>query len=132
MDGDNGGEMKHYQDTETGLIHAFEDDVDPRALSNRNIPITLSESIKLKPSDSHVWHQGDWIKQEEAPLDYTQPVSSVPSYNPAWMAYFFPYTTVHRDEDSGLNISLEQINTNSYDGNRLAEVVATLSLNTPG
>lgn len=123
--------MKHYQDTETGLIHAFEDGIDPRALNNRNIPATLSEDIKPKPDDSCVWHHGGWIKQEEAPPDYTQPVSSVPSYNPAWMAYLLPYTAVHRDEASGLNISLDQINANSYDGNKLAEVVATLPLGTP-
>lgn len=124
--------MKHYQDTETGLIHAFEDGIDPRALNNRIIPATLSEVIKPKPGESYVWHQGDWIKQEEAPPDYTQPISSIPSYNPAWMAYLLPYTAVHRDETSGLNISLEQVNTNSYDGNKLAEVVATLPLNTSG
>lgn len=129
-DGDDGGVMKHYQDTETGLIHAFEHGVDPVALNNRNIPATLSEAIKPKPDDSYVWHQGDWIKQEEAPPGYTQPVSSVPSYNPAWMGYLFPYTAVHRDETSGLNISLDQINANSYDGNKLAEVVATLPLGT--
>lgn len=122
--------MKHYQDTETGLIHAFEDDVDPRALNNRNIPITLSETINQKPSDSHVWYQGGWIKPEEAPPGYMQPLSSVPSYNPAWMAYLLPYTAVYRDQTSGLNISLDQINSNSYDGNRLAEVVATLPLDT--
>lgn len=123
--------MKHYQDTETGLIHAFEDDVDPRALNNRNIPTTLSETIKQKPSDSHVWYQGGWIKQEDAPPGYTQPISSVPSYNPAWMAYLLPYAAVHRNQASSLNISLDQINTNSYVGNKLAEVVATLPLGTP-
>lgn len=122
--------MKHYQDTETGSIHAFEDGIDPRTLNNRNIPATLSEIIKPKPDDSYVWYQGDWIKQEEAPPGYTQPISSVPSYNPAWMAYLLPYTAVHRDEASGLNTSLEQINANSYDGNKLAEVVATLTLDT--
>lgn len=122
--------MKYYQDTETGGIHAFEDDIDPRTLNNRNIPTTLSEVIKPKPDDSYVWYQGGWIKQEEAPPGYTQPLSSVPSYNPAWMAYLLPYTAVHRDETSGLNISLEQINANSYDGNMLAEVVATLPLDT--
>ena len=123
--------MKHYQDTETGLIRAFEDGIDPRTLNNRNIPLTLSEYIKPKPDDSCVWHQGNWITQEEAPTGYTQPVSSVPSYNPAWMAYLQPYTAVHRDGASGLSTSLDQINTNAYDGNKLAEVVATLSLGNP-
>jgi hypothetical protein len=122
--------MKSYQDTETGAIHAFDDGIEPSTLNNRNIPTTLSAVIKPKPSGMHVWYQGDWIKQEEAPLGYTQPVSSIPSYNPAWMAYLYPYTAIHRDEASGLNISLGQINSNSYDGNKLAEVVASLPLST--
>jgi hypothetical protein len=121
--------MKYYQDTETGMIYAFEDDIDPRTLNNRNIPATLSENIKQKPDNSCIWHQGNWIRQEDAPSNYAQPISSVPSYNPAWMAYLLPYTAVHRDNASGLNISLDQINANSYDGNKLAEVVATLPLN---
>ncbi|PKO39094.1 MAG: hypothetical protein CVU33_06275 [Betaproteobacteria bacterium HGW-Betaproteobacteria-6] len=123
--------MKYYQDTETGLIHAFEDGIDPRTLNNLNIPATLSENIKQKPDESYVWHQGDWIKLEEAPLGYTQPVSSVPSHSPAWMAYLLPYAAVHRDEASGLNISLDQINANSYAGTKLAEVVALLPLASP-
>lgn len=120
--------MKHFQDKETGKIHAFEDDYDPFTANNRNIPSTLTEVIKPKPDDSHVWYQGDWIKQEDAPPGYTQPISSVPSYNPAWMAHLRPYTAVHRDTSSGLNVTIDQINENTYDGSRLAEVVATLPL----
>jgi hypothetical protein len=124
-------QMRHYQDTETGRIFAFEDDVDPWTLNNRNIPTTLSEIIKPKPDDSHVWYQDGWIMQKEAPSGYTQPVSSVPSYNPAWMTYLHPYTAVHHDQNSGLNISLDEINENSYDGKKLAEVVTSLPLSTP-
>lgn len=120
--------MKHYQDTETGIIHAFGDGYNPFTANNRNLPSTLTESIKPKPDDSHVWHEGAWIKQEDAPPGYIQPISSVPSYNPAWMAYLRPYTAVHRDTSSGLNITLDQINANSYDGRRLAEVVAIFPL----
>lgn len=120
--------MKHYQDTETGMIYAFEDDYDPLKTRNRNIPSTLTEAIKPKPDDSHVWHQGDWIKHQDEPPGYTKPISSAPSYNPAWMANLRPYTAVHRDTYSGLNVTLDQINANSYDGSRLAEVVAILAL----
>ena len=123
--------MKHFQDTETGQIYAFDDGIDPQTLNNRNIPTTLSDDFKPKPDDSYVWYQGGWIRQEETPPDYRLPVSSIPSYNPAWMTYLLPYSAVHTDEASGLNISLDQINANSYDGNRLAEVVATLPLGTP-
>lgn len=123
--------MKHYQDTETGMIHAFEDDYDPLTSNNRNIPDTLTQAIKVKPTDSHVWHQGDWIKPDDAPTNYSPPISSVPSYNPAWMAHLRPYTAVLSDLTSQLDVTLEQINANSYDGKRLAEVVAVLPLGTP-
>lgn len=123
-----GRTMKHYQDTETGMIHAFEDGYDPFTANNRNIPNTLTETIKPKPTDAHVWHQGDWIKPEDMPPGYTPPISSVPSYNPAWMVHLRPYTAVLRGITSQLSISLDQINANSYDGKRLAEVVATLPL----
>jgi hypothetical protein len=120
--------MKNYQDIETGLIHAFEDDYDPLTSNNRNIPKTLTEKIKPQPDEAHVWHQGDWIKQEDAPPGYTPPLSSVPSFNPAWMAHLHPYTAIYRDDTSGLGITLDQINTNTYPGNKLAEVVTSLPL----
>lgn len=120
--------MKHYQDTETGMIYAFEDDYDPFMANNRNTPSTLTETIKPKPDDFHVWYQGGWIKQEHAPPAYAPPISSVPSYNPAWMAHLRPYTAVHRDASSGLNVTLDQVNANSYDGSGLAKVVAILPL----
>ena len=120
--------MKHFQDTETGKIYAFDDGYDPVTANNRNIPSTLTEAIKPKPDDSHVWYQGNWIKQEDTPPSYTKPISSVPSYNPAWMTNLRPYTAVHRDTCSGLKVTLDQVNANSYDGNKLAEVVAKLPL----
>ena len=36
--------MKHYQDTETGKIWAFEDNFNIHNHTNRNIPTTLSEN----------------------------------------------------------------------------------------
>ncbi len=123
--------MKHYQDTETGMIHAFEDDYDPFTSNNRNIPDTLTQTIKIKTTDSYVWHQGDWIKPEDSPDGYSPPISSVPSYNPAWMAHLRPYTAVLRDATSQLSLTLDQINANSYDGKRLAEVVDVLPIAAP-
>ncbi|MGA9703393.1 hypothetical protein [Pseudomonas sp.] len=123
--------MKHYQDMETGDIYAFEDDHDPIVLSARNMPSVLSEIVKPKPDDSYIWYEDGWIMPEQAPPGYINPVSSVPSYNPAWVAHLHPYTAVHRDQNSGLEITLDQINENSYDGARLAHVVASLPLGTP-
>lgn len=122
--------MKHYQDTETGQIYAFEDDVNPFELNYRSIPKALSETVKEKPSESHVWHQGDWIAIVDAPAEYEPPTSSIPAYNPAWIAFLHPYSAIHRDGSSGLNFTLDQVNENSYDGKKLAEVVATLALDT--
>lgn len=120
--------MKEYQDTETGMIYSFQDDYDLFTAGNRNLPKTLTAVVKQKPDDSHVWYQNTWIKKEMTPASYTPPISSVPSYNPAWMAHLRPYSAVHRDASSGLNVTLDQINDNSYDGSKLAEVVTQLPL----
>jgi hypothetical protein len=80
--------MKHYQDTETGLIHAFEDGIDPRTLNNRNVPATLSEVIKPKPDDSYVWYQNDWIKHEESPQVTRNPSPAFLRITPhGWLIY---------------------------------------------
>lgn len=122
-------QMKHYQDKSTGMIYAFEDDYDPFKANNRNLPTaTFTEAIKPKPGDCYVWYQEDWIKQDDAPPNYTLPVSSVPSYNPAWMLHIHPYTVVYRDVSSGLNVTIDQVNENSYDGESLANVVAALDI----
>ncbi len=123
--------MQHYQDTETGMIHAFDDAFDPLVSSNRNIPRTLSRDIKQKPDDTHVWHKGEWIKPEKAPPNYIPTISSVPSCNPAWIAYLCPYTAIYKDATSGLGITRDQINANTYPGEKLAEVVASLHLGNP-
>jgi hypothetical protein len=120
--------MKTYQDTETGLLHEFDDGIDPFKLDNRNIPTTLSEIVIPKPSEFHVWLNGNWVKDTEVPKGYKPPISSVPSYNPAWMAFLNPYTFVLPDAEHKLEVSIEQINLNSYDNGKLSEAVATLPL----
>jgi len=118
--------MQHYQDTETGQIHAFDDGIDPFTLGYRSIPKTLSATIKPKPSEEHVWLNGDWVHKAQAPSNYVTPISSVPAYDPAWHAFLQPYTWVLRDgEDFG--IALEQINANSYAGERLSEPVTSFA-----
>lgn len=75
--------MKNYQDKETGQIYAFEDDYDPFLSDNRNTPKTLTKNIKTRPTETSVWYDGGWIERTDAPIDYIEPTSSVPSYNPA-------------------------------------------------
>lgn len=118
--------MQNFQDTETGQIHAFDDGIDPMALGYRSIPKTLSTIVKQKPSEEHVWIAGDWVHKMEAPAGYSAPVSSVPSYDPAWHAFLRPYTWVLEDNEVFL-FTLEQINANSYAGERLAEPVFSLA-----
>ena len=118
--------MQYFQDTETGQIHAFDDGINPFALGYRSIPKTLSATVKPQPSEEHVWLNGDWIHKTEVPLNYVSPVSSVPAYDPAWHAFLQPYTWVLKDgEDFG--VSLEQINANSYLGEKLSEPVTSLA-----
>lgn len=118
--------MQHYQDTETGQIHAFDDGIDPFALGYRSIPKTLSSTIKQKPSEEHVWLNGDWVHKAQAPSNYVQPLSSVPSYDPAWHAFLQPYTWVLNDGEE-FGVSLEQVNANAYAGERLSEPVVSLA-----
>ncbi|MHA3052581.1 hypothetical protein [Acinetobacter sp. ANC 4640] len=120
--------MKNYQDTQTGQIYAFEDDFDPFTSENRNLPKTLTETIKIQPTDTSVWYQEGWIEQTDAPPDYTPPISSVPAYNPAWMVHLKPYSSIIKDGQQPINFTLEQINDNSYDGEQLAKVIGTIPL----
>lgn len=117
--------MQHYQDTETGQIHGFDDGIDPFTLGFRSIPKTLSATIKPKPSADHVWLNGDWIHNAQVPSNYCPPVSNVPSYDPAWHAFLQPYTWVLRDDEE-FGINLEQINANTYAGEMLSEPVTSL------
>lgn len=113
--------MKTYQDTETGKLHAFDDGIDPYTLNNRNIPTTLSETVIPQPSDAHVWLNGNWIKNTDAPEGYKPPTSSIPAYNPAWAAFIKPYTVIISDKKDKIEISIEQINSNAYDEGNLAQ-----------
>lgn len=120
--------MKNYQDKVTGQIYAFEDDYDPFLSDNRNIPTTLTKNIKTRPTETSVWYKGGWIERTDAPIDYIEPISSVPSYNPAWMVHLTPYSAIISDKQPQLNFTLDQINSNSYDGMRLSKVIGAFSL----
>lgn len=120
--------MKHYQDTQTGQIYAFEDDFNPFTSNNRNIPKTLTNIIKNKPTDTSVWYRDNWIEKSDAPTDYEEPICSVPSYNLAWMVHLRPYSAIVNDSKKQISFSLEQINENSYAGIQLSEVVGILPL----
>lgn len=118
--------MQHFQDTETGQIHAFDDGIDPFALGYRSIPKTLSAVVKPQPSEEHVWLNGDWVHKTQTPSNYVPPGSSVPSYDPSWHAFLQPYTWVLNDGED-FCVSLDQINANSYAGEMLSEPVTSLA-----
>lgn len=120
--------MKNYQDKVTGQIYTFEDDFDPFLSENRNIPKTLSKNIKPKQSDTSVWYEEGWIERKDAPINYEEPISRVPSYNPAWMLHLRPYSVIISDKQPQLNFTLDQINSNSYDGMQLSKVIGVLPL----
>lgn len=118
--------MKHYQDTVTGSIFAFEDDFNPFESNYRNIPKTLSENIIENPSEFHVWHNGNWIHEQDKPENYEEPISCIPSYNPAWITFLFKAGTIIFNEKDKFEINLEQINTNTYNGKELSKIITTL------
>lgn len=85
--------MKYCQDTETGKIWAFDDHVDLNSYQNRNVPKTLVENVKDRPSEDFYWYNADWVHARDLPDDYKEPVSRVPIYNPAWITFLFPVGT---------------------------------------
>ncbi len=121
--------MKHYQDIETGKVWAFEDSFDIQKSTNRRIPQNLTEVVKEKPNEEYFWYKSDWVHISDLPADYKEPMSSVPIYNPAWVTFLFPVGVyVWPDDKELLNISLEQINSNQYNGSIFQEVATTINL----
>lgn len=121
--------MKTYQDTETGKLWAFEDNIDPKELKNKRIPETLTIDILEQPSKEYIWYKGDWILKKDAPQDYKELSSSVPTFNPAWISFLFPLGTfLLPDSENSLDISLEEINNNSYNGEKFQAISTTIKL----
>lgn len=118
--------MKYYQDTVTGIIFAFEDDYNPLRSDNRNRPKTLSVDVIERPSESHVWYDGNWIPDQDKPKNYEEPISDIPSYNPVWITFLFKAGTIIFNENKVFEINLEQINTNTYNGKELSKIITTL------
>ena len=50
--------MKKFQDTLTGMIWEFDDEVDPFEFPST--PKTLSTAIEEKPAEHYVWVDGKW------------------------------------------------------------------------
>lgn len=120
--------MKHFQDTITGQIYGFyeSDNVDKLMQTRRNIPKTLTDNVKEKPSDNHIWYNGDWIDEKDKPIDYKEPISEIPSYDPAWITFLFkPLVLISKTKDDFV-VSLDEINTNLYDTRVLSKFVTKL------
>ena len=120
--------MKHYQDTITGQIYAFyeSDDVEKLMQTRRNIPKTLTDNVKEKPSDNHIWYNGDWIDEKDKPIDYKEPISEIPSYDPAWITFLFEPLVLISKNKNDFVVTLDEINTNLYDTRILSNFVAKL------
>ncbi len=120
--------MKHYQDTITGQLYAFNERVNVENLiqTRRNMPKTLTDKVKEKPGDSHVWYKGDWIYEKDKPIDYKEPISKIPSYDPAWIVFLFePLVVISKNKDDFV-VTLDEINTNLYDTRILSKFVTKL------
>lgn len=120
--------MKHYQDTVTGQVYAFHehDNVEKLMKTRRNIPKTLTNNVKEKPSDNHIWHQGDWTHEKDRPKDYKEPISKIPSYDPAWITFLFEPLVLISKNKNVFMVTLDEINTNLYDTRILSKFVAKL------
>lgn len=120
--------MGHYQDTVTGEVYAFNehDNVEKLMQTRRNIPKTLTDKVKKKTSDTHIWYNGDWIHEKDKPIDYKEPISEIPSYDPAWITFLFePLVIISKSKDDFI-VTLDEINTNLYDTRILSRFVTKL------
>jgi hypothetical protein len=120
--------MKHYQDVITGQIYAFDesDDIEKLMQTKRNIPKTLTDIVKEKPSNNYIWYNGSWIHEMNKPMDYKEPISEIPSYDPAWITFLFePLVLISKSKDDFV-ITLDEINTNLYNTRILSKFVAKL------
>lgn len=117
-----------FQDLKTGQIYSFS----PLQVSqkvwehNRSIPKNLTQDVKQKPSENHKWYKGEWVKKELLPKDYEEPVSDIPSYDPAWIVFLFEPLTIISNDTTVYNKSLEEINSNIYDSRLLSKFVTKL------
>jgi hypothetical protein len=123
--------MKYYQDTITGQIYAFENHVNVEKLmqTSRNIPKTLIDKVKEKPSNNHIWYDGEWINKENKNMNYKEPIYEVPIYNPAWITFLFKEGTILFNSENKFEITLNQINKNSYNGKELSKIITILQDN---
>jgi len=120
--------MKYYQDTITGEMYAFDEscNVEEYMKTSRNTPKTLTTNIREKPSDAHVWHKGNWIHEKNKPMDYEEPISEIPCYDPAWITFLFePLVIISKNKDDFV-VTLDEIQGNLYDTGILSKFVAKL------
>ena len=119
--------MKHYQDTKTGQIYAFEDNINPYKLNNRNLPIkTLIDNVKEKPNEEYVWYKEDWVHKNQIPKNYSEPISDIPCFSPAWVSFLFPVGTIVVNDSVNLDIDLNQINSNKYNWKEFSKIILSL------
>ncbi|MCG3668582.1 hypothetical protein L5F24_11300 [Aliarcobacter butzleri] len=120
--------MKYYQDTITGQIYAFTeyDNVEQIMQTNRNIPKTLIDKVKEKPSENHVWYNGDWIYKKDKPSNYEEPISEIFSYDPTWIIFLFEPLVIISDKKDDFIVTLDEINSNIYDTRKLSTFVTKL------
>ena len=117
-----------FQDKKTGQIYSFS----PLQVkqknweNNRNIPKYLSENIKQKPNESYMWFGENWVEKSLLPKDYQEPISEIPSYDPAWITFLFePLVLISKNKDDFVVI-LDEINTNLHDTRILLKFVTKL------
>lgn len=119
--------MKHYQDTKTGQIYAFEDNINPYKLNNRNLPIkTLTDNVIEKQNENYIWYKGDWMHKNEVPKNYSEPISELPCFSPAWISFLFPAGTIVVNGSVNLDIDLNQINSNQYNWKEFSKIILSL------
>lgn len=117
-----------FQDKKTGQIYSFSPLQVKQKIweNNRNIPKYLSENIKQKPNENCMWFGENWVENSLLPKDYQEPISEIPSYDPAWITFLFePIVIISKNKDDFV-VTLDEINTNLHDTRILSKFVTKL------
>ncbi|PUE65987.1 hypothetical protein [Arcobacter caeni] len=116
------------QDKKTGQFFSFSPFQVKQKVweNNRNIPKDLSENIKQKPNENCMWFEENWVEKSFLPKDYKEPISEIPSYDPAWITFLFEALVIISKNKDDFVVTLDEINSNLYDTRILSKFVTKL------
>jgi len=66
------------------------------------------------------------MHKNEVPKNYSEPISELPCFSPAWISFLFPAGTIVVNGSVNLDIDLNQINSNQYNWKEFSKIILSL------